>query len=183
MRASRYAAAAGPALGVEAFLGVALPTTGAWLDRQPRMLSILRIVVGLLYMEHGLNKLSIFRRRRPMRPITWPASFRVSPGHSKWWAVSWLPSVSSPGRRPLSCRGRWPWPISWRMRRRTFFRCLTAATPQSSIASYSCIFLWRRLESRPAADRRVLSLGRVRLQRSGLGHGAFCWLQMSKNGA
>jgi putative oxidoreductase len=42
------------------FAGVALPTTGARLEWQPRMLSILRLVVGPLYMEHGLSKLFDF---------------------------------------------------------------------------------------------------------------------------
>jgi putative oxidoreductase len=39
---------------------VLLNTAGWRLTLEPRMLSILRIVVGLLYMEHGLNKLFDF---------------------------------------------------------------------------------------------------------------------------
>ena len=35
---------------------------------EPRMLSILRIMVGLLFLEHGLNKIFDFRRRRTTRP-------------------------------------------------------------------------------------------------------------------
>jgi uncharacterized membrane protein YphA (DoxX/SURF4 family) len=31
-----------------------------WLNWEPRMLSILRIMVGLLYMEHGLAKILDF---------------------------------------------------------------------------------------------------------------------------
>ncbi len=37
-------------------LGFATP----WLTWEPRMLSILRIMVGLLYMEHGLAKILDF---------------------------------------------------------------------------------------------------------------------------
>ena len=36
---------------------------------QPRMLSILRIVVGLLYIEHGLAKISVSRTSPTMHPM------------------------------------------------------------------------------------------------------------------
>jgi putative oxidoreductase len=39
----------------------ALPTTARWrLALEPHFLSLLRVVVGLLYFEHGLNKLFDF---------------------------------------------------------------------------------------------------------------------------
>ena len=58
-----------------------MPTTGAWLDWQPRMLSILRIVVGLLYMEHGLNKLF---------------DFPPTPTHAPYHVASLVPGLAGP---------------------------------------------------------------------------------------
>jgi hypothetical protein len=39
---------------------LASPGTGAWLNWEPRVLSNLQLVVGVIYMEHGLNMLSGF---------------------------------------------------------------------------------------------------------------------------
>jgi uncharacterized membrane protein YphA (DoxX/SURF4 family) len=39
------------------------------LSLEPYMLSILRIVVGLLYVEHGLAKILDFRTSRTMCPM------------------------------------------------------------------------------------------------------------------
>jgi putative oxidoreductase len=56
----------------------ALPNTARWrLALEPHMLSILRIMVGLLYMEHGLNKLFDF----PPTPTHMPYRlFSLVPG-------------------------------------------------------------------------------------------------------
>jgi putative oxidoreductase len=58
--------------------GTALPNTARWrLALEPHILSILRIVVGLLYMEHGLNKLFDF----PPTPTHMPYRlFSLVPG-------------------------------------------------------------------------------------------------------
>jgi putative oxidoreductase len=55
--------------------------TSLWLTWEPRMLSILRIMTGLLFLEHGLNKLFNF----PMTPNHAPYDFSslfssLSPG-------------------------------------------------------------------------------------------------------
>ena len=55
--------------------------TSLRLTWEPRMLSILRIMTGLLFLEHGLNKLF---------------NFPVSPNHALW-DVSTLFSSLSPG--------------------------------------------------------------------------------------
>jgi putative oxidoreductase len=60
---------------------VALPSTGAWLVWQPRVLSILRIVVGLLYLEHGLNKL---------------IDFPSTPAHVPYHVASLVPGLAGP---------------------------------------------------------------------------------------
>jgi putative oxidoreductase len=56
----------------------ALPNTARWrLALEPYLLSILRIMVGLLYMEHGLNKLFDF----PPTPTHMPYRlFSLVPG-------------------------------------------------------------------------------------------------------
>ena len=55
-----------------------MPNTARWrLALEPHMLSILRIMVGLLYMEHGLNKLFDF----PPTPTHMPYRlFSLVPG-------------------------------------------------------------------------------------------------------
>jgi putative oxidoreductase len=58
-----------------------MPTTGAWFEWQPRVLSILRLVVGLLYMEHGLNKL---------------LDFPATPTHAPYHAASLVPGLAGP---------------------------------------------------------------------------------------
>ena len=60
---------------------MALPATPAWLDWQPRILSILRIVVGLLYLEHGLNKLF---------------DFPPTPTHAPYHVASLVPGLAGP---------------------------------------------------------------------------------------
>jgi putative oxidoreductase len=50
-----------------------------WLAWEPRVLSILRIVVGLLYMQHGLNKL---------------IDFPPTPSHMPYHLLSLVPGLA-----------------------------------------------------------------------------------------
>jgi hypothetical protein len=108
---------------------------------EPRVLSILRIMVGLLYMEHGTAKILDF----PHLPTHAPyALFTLVPGLQGllecWLAVYCSRSVCSLVPSPLSSLAIWRWPISWPMRREGSFRCSTAASWQSSTASSSSIY-------------------------------------------
>jgi putative oxidoreductase len=59
-----------------------LPNTARWrLALEPHMLSILRIMVGLLYMEHGLNKLF---------------DFPPTPTHMPYRVFSLVPGLAGP---------------------------------------------------------------------------------------
>ena len=51
-----------------------MPNLVAW---SPRVLSLLRIVVGLLFMEHGLMKLFHFPGPQPGAPDPLPVQARV----------------------------------------------------------------------------------------------------------
>jgi hypothetical protein len=63
---------------------------------EPRMLSILRIMVGLLFLEHGLAKILDFphpANRAPYALLT----LRVFKVYWNWWAVScsrWVCSLA-----------------------------------------------------------------------------------------
>lgn len=56
-------------------------TTSLRLAWEPRVLSILRIVVGLLYLEHGLNKL---------------LDFPLTPTHMPYRVFSLVPGLAGP---------------------------------------------------------------------------------------
>ena len=59
-----------------------MPDNAAWrLAWEPRVLSILRMVVGLLYMEHGLNKLF---------------DFPATPTHQAYRLFSLVPGLAGP---------------------------------------------------------------------------------------
>ena len=95
---------------------------------EPRMLSILRIVVGLLYMEHGLAKVLGF----PLQPNHAPyALFTLNPGLQgllEWWAVCSSRWVYSRAPLPLSSRATWQSPTSWRTRPEVSSLSSTAVT-------------------------------------------------------
>ena len=63
-----------------------LPDNATWrLAWEPRVLSILRVMVGLLYMEHGLNKLFDF----PPTPTHMPYRlFSLVPAWPDHWSYS-----------------------------------------------------------------------------------------------
>src|SRR5580658_2092709 len=97
------------------------------------MLSILRMMVGLLYMEHGLAKVLGF----PLQPNHAPyALFNLNPGlQGLLELVGGLLLALG-----LFSRATWRLPTSWCMRREVSSRCSTAASWQSSTASSSFIF-------------------------------------------
>jgi hypothetical protein len=94
---------------------------------EPRMLSILRMMVGLLYMEHGLAKVLNF----PHQPnhaayALFTLNARASKAYWSWWAVCCSRWVCSPAASPLSSRATWRSPISWRTRREASSRAREA---------------------------------------------------------
>src|SRR5271169_2866209 len=103
------------------------------------MLSILRIMVGLLYMEHGTAKILGF----PLQPNHAPyALFTLNPGLQGLLELVGgllLALGLSPAPLPLSSRATWLSPISWHMHREASSRCSTAGSWQSSTASCSSI--------------------------------------------
>jgi putative oxidoreductase len=100
----------------------------------PELLSIVRLLVGLLFLEHGTSKLFDFPHG-PVQPamgslIWFQGIIEVVGG--VLFAVGFL-------TRPVAfiLAGDMASPISWRMRRRGSSRCSMAATRRSSIASSS----------------------------------------------
>jgi hypothetical protein len=94
------------------------------------------MMVGLLYMEHGLAKLLGF----PLQPNQAPyALFTLNPGlQGLLELVGGLllrTGLVHPPLSPLSSRATWRSPISCRMRQEVSFRCSTAGSWQSSTAS------------------------------------------------
>jgi hypothetical protein len=105
------------------------------LNSQPYTLSILRIVVGLLYMEHGLAKILDF----PHQPTHAPyALFTLNPGLQGLLELvggccsHW---VGSPAPSPLSSWATWRLPISWCVGREVSSHCSMAGSWQSSTVS------------------------------------------------
>src|SRR6266481_2367861 len=96
--------------------------TSLRLTWEPRLLSILRVVVGLLFLEHGTAKLFDFPHQLTHAAY---ALFTLVPGLQgiRWWAVRCLPSACSRARSRSCWRAIWQLPISWRMRREAFSRC------------------------------------------------------------
>ena len=94
------------------------------------MLSILRIVVGLLYMEHGLAKIVGF----PLQPNHAPyALFTLNPGiQGLLELIGGLLLAFGLFTRtmPSSSRAIWQSPISWRMRLEASFLCSMAGSWQ-----------------------------------------------------
>ena len=87
---------------------------------EPRMLSILRIMAGLLFMEHGMGKLFGFppAAMHPAFPACCglPASWNAS-------AARWSRLVCSPAWWHSCCPAKWPSATSWRISRRASSRC------------------------------------------------------------
>ena len=104
---------------------------------EPRMLSILRIMVGLLYMEHGLAKILDF----PHQPNHTPyALLALNPGLQGLLELVGgllLALVYSPAPLPLSSWATWRSLTSWCMRREVSSHCSTVGSWQSSTASSS----------------------------------------------
>jgi putative oxidoreductase len=98
------------------------------LSWEPRMLSILRIMVGLLYMEHGLAKILDFPHQPNHAPY---ALFTLVPGlQGLLELIGGLLLALGLFTRTVAFipRAIWLSPISWRMRREVSFRCSTAAS-------------------------------------------------------
>ena len=109
---------------------------------EPRMLSILRIMVGLLYLEHGLGK--IF-------------NFPAAPDHRAYVLFTLVPGLAGllelVGGALIALglftravafilAGEMAFAYFMSMLRTAFSRCSTAVTRQSSIVSFSSISSW-----------------------------------------
>src|ERR1700739_2322730 len=106
----------------------------------PRMLSILRLMVGLLYMEHGLAKILDF----PLQPNHAPyALFTLNPGlQGLLELVGGLLLALGLFTRPVAfilAGDMAVAAISWPMRREAFSHCSTVGSWQSSTVSCSSI--------------------------------------------
>ena len=112
----------------------------------PRLLSVLRIVVALLFLQHGLTKLVGF-------PGTAPANFNwftLAPGLASlietFGGLALLFGFYT-GWRRSSCPARWRWRILWRTSRATSSPTTTAAMRRCCIASCSSILPWSAVGS------------------------------------
>ena len=104
---------------------------------RPYILSILRIVIGLLFLEHGLSKVFNFPAPSPVPSLSGLlilAAILETVG-----AASCFSSAPIQGLSLSSCPAKWPSPISWRMRRAHFTRSSMAGNWRSSTASCSSI--------------------------------------------
>ena len=98
----------------------------------PRMLSVFRIVVALLYLQHPLAKFFAFPQHVAAFDNLQPFSLIVGGRASSNLSVAccfW--SACSPGQPPSSCRVKWRWPI---------LRCTphAASFPWSPVARRKC---------------------------------------------
>jgi hypothetical protein len=106
------------------------------LNWEPRMLSILRIIVGLLYMEHGLAKILHFPHQQNHSPY---ALFTLYPGLQGLLELVGgllLALVCSHDLSPSSSQATWRLPILWHMLREASSHYSMAGSWQSSTASF-----------------------------------------------
>jgi hypothetical protein len=140
---------------------------------------LLRIMVGLLYMEHGLAKILDF----PHQPTHAAyASFTLNPGLQGLLELlgGFLLALGLFTRTvALSSRAAWQSPTSWCMRREVSSHCSMAGSWQSSIASSSFIFGSREVANgasiecaRPHLHQRYSRAGpeHSAIARNSLGH-------------
>src|SRR4029077_2259057 len=81
---------------------------------RPYILSILRIVIGLLFLQHGLSKVFNFPAPSPVPSLTGLlilAAILETVGAALFLVGAYTRIVA------FILRARWPSPISWRMRR------------------------------------------------------------------
>jgi uncharacterized membrane protein YphA (DoxX/SURF4 family) len=85
------------------------------------MIAVLRIVTGLMFMEHGTQKL--FGFPAPSERGS-PELFSLSGiGAVMEFVGGLLVAVGYlPGLWPFCCQARWRWPIGWFMHREAFSR-------------------------------------------------------------
>ena len=104
-----------------------------------RVLSILRIMVGMLYMEHGFAKILDFPHQSTHVPY---APFTLNPGLQGLleFVGGLLLALGFFTPSPLSSQVTWQWPTSWPMRQEVSSRSPTAGSWQSSTASSFSIF-------------------------------------------
>ena len=103
---------------------------------EPRLLSILRMMVGLLYMEHGLAKVLGSRSSPTMRPVQSKSGPPRLVGAG--WRIAARAGFVHPHRR-LYSRGQYGGRLFHGARAERLPRCSTAASWQSSTASSSFI--------------------------------------------
>lgn len=109
----------------------------AW---EPRMLSILRIMIGLLFLEHGTSKLLGFPP--PANPRAYDL-FTLNPGlQGPLELVGGLLIALGLFTRPVAFILAGDMAVAYFMSHapRGFSRCSTAALPRSCIASFSSTF-------------------------------------------
>ena len=117
----------------EAVMNALYTTMERW---RPYVLSVLRIVMGLLFLEHGLSKVFSFPTPSPVASLT---AFSFSRRCLKRSSLSCSSLAPTPGSWRSSFRAKWPLPTSWRTRRARFTRSSTPENWRSCSASYSSI--------------------------------------------
>jgi len=85
-----------------------------------RFLSVLRIVSGLLFTQHGAQKLFGLFATPQMHSVPLFSFMGLGGALEFFGSSSCL--VFSPGSWPPSWQAKWPWPISCSTRRRVFGR-------------------------------------------------------------
>jgi DoxX len=103
---------------------------------RPYILSILRIVIGLLFLQHGLSKVFNFPAPSPVPSLSGLlilAAILETVGAALFLVGAYTRIVA------FILRARWPSPISWRMRRARSIRWSMPENWRSCSASYSSI--------------------------------------------
>ena len=101
---------------------------------RPYILSILRIVVGLLFLEHGLSKLFDFPAPSPVPSLNGLlilAAILETVGAALFIVGAYTRIVA------FILPAKWPSPISWRMRRNRSIRSSITESSRSFTASSS----------------------------------------------
>ena len=93
-----------------------------WLARwAPQLLSVLRIMTALLFLQHPFAKFFKIPHVAMFDNLQLFSLGGIA-GRSSWSAGLCCCLGSSPGRWPLSWRVKWRSPISWDTRRAAFIR-------------------------------------------------------------
>ena len=128
------------------------PSLTTSLDRwTPHVLSILRIVVALLFLQHGLSKLFGFPQPMPPPPL-WTMEWFSGVIEFGWRRAADARPVHA-GRRRSSCRAKWRSAISCSTRHAAFFPARQWRQPGDPVLLRLSVFGFRRARAVEPATR------------------------------